>query len=91
MTQENFEKMRILNEAIIGLEETLAKVDHAHMEMCRSGLCEPYQDYKDEVNAAYYALIPKEERDRLTALMGEQLKTAIQKRIDELKSEFEKL
>ncbi len=90
MTQEQFEKMRSLNEAIKRLEGVLAKVDYANMEMC---LChgEPFQDYKDEVNAAYYGLIPKEEREKLTAEMRERLKAALTQRINELKAEFEKI
>lgn len=90
MTQEQFEKMCSLNEMIKHFKEALARVDYAHMEMClRIG--EPYLDYKDDVNAAYCRLIPKEERDKLTAEMRERLKAALTQRINELKAEFEKI
>ncbi len=90
MTQEQFEKMYSLNETIKHLEGVLAKVDYANMEMCFFH-GEPFQNYKDEVNASYYGLIPKEEREKLTAEMRERLKAALTQRINELKAEFEKI
>ncbi len=91
MTQEQFEKMHSLNEAIKFFKGAKASVDDAQLELCLNGSAEPYLDYKDGINAAYYMLIPKEERDKLTAEMRERLKVALTQRINELKAEFEKI
>ncbi len=83
--------MRSINDAVKHLERVKEMVDHVHMEMCLGGASEPYESYKDEANAAYYGLIPKEERNKLTAEMRERLKAALTLRINELKAEFEKI
>lgn len=91
MTQEQFEKMCELNKHIKSIEDTLVNVDFSSMEMCFGRAPKPNEPYRDDVNAAYYGLIPKEERDKLTAEMRERLKAVLTQRINELKAEFEKL